>query len=364
MAAITPEGEPEILLERRGDVALVTLNRPKALNTLTLGMYRELDPDLLAWRRDRAVRAVIIRGAGDKSFCAGGDVRDLWKAGQGVKGADDLKSVFFREEYRLIQRVHRLGKPYVALMDGITMGGGVGMSINGSHRVATENTAFAMPETAIGLFPDVGATHFLNRCPGRIGIYLALSGTRLKAADLWYCGLATHFVPRDRLDDVVEMLTQIEWHDGVEERQADLALSRLAENPGPAPLLVNRAAIDRCFAADKTVEGILDALRRERTDWARETLASLERASPSSLKVTHRQMTIGRKYSVEQALVLEYRLTQHFMENPDFFEGVRAVLVDKDQQPKWRPDKLEAVSDEVVASYFRELGPNELTFID
>jgi enoyl-CoA hydratase len=353
----------DILLERKGAIGLVTMNRPKALNTLTLGMYRELDPDLLAWRRDPAVRAVIIRGAGGKAFCAGGDVRDLWKAGQGVKGPDDLKSVFFREEYRLIQRVHRFGKPYVALMDGITMGGGAGMSINGSHRVATEKTLFAMPETAIGLFPDVGATHFLNRCPGRIGLYLALTGARLKAADLVYCRLATHYVPSARLEALVDALTRLDWHQGAEGRQADLVLTRFAENPGPAPLAAHAAAIDRCFAAE-TVEGILAALEREGTDWAKETRASLMRMSPTSLKVTHWQMTVGRAYGVEQALVLEYRLTQHFMNGPDFFEGVRAVLVDRDQSPNWRPARLEDVSEELVAGHFRELGENELTFIE
>jgi enoyl-CoA hydratase len=358
-----PVTEPEILLERRGGVALVTMNRPKALNTLTLGMYRELDPDLLAWRRDPAVRAVIIRGAGGKAFCAGGDVRDLWKAGQGLNGPDDLKSVFFREEYRLIQRVHRLGKPYLALIDGITMGGGAGMSINGSHRVATEKTLFAMPETAIGLFPDVGATHFLNRCPGRIGMYLALSGARINAADMLYAGLATHYVPSARMDEVVEALTHFDWRKGEEGAQVDAALARFAADPGPAPLAEHRDAIDRCFAGG-TAEAILEALEREGTDWAMATRDTLLRMSPTSLKVTHRQLTIGRDYDVERALVLEYRLTQHVMQHPDFFEGVRAVLVDKDQAPAWRPARLEEVTEAMVASYFEPIGPNELTFIE
>jgi enoyl-CoA hydratase len=356
-------GENEILLERRGGVALVTMNRPKALNTLTLGMYRELDPDLLAWRRDPAVKAVIIRGAGGRAFCAGGDVRDLWAAGQGVKGPDDLKSVFFREEYRLIQRVHRFGKPYVALIDGITMGGGAGMSINGSHRVATEKTLFAMPETAIGLFPDVGTTHFLNRCPGPIGMYLALTGARLKAADLVYAGLATHHVPSARLDALVDELTHLAWRNGGGHAQVDAVLERFAENPGTPPLAERRDAIDRCFAGT-TVEAILAALAAEGTEWATATRDALLRMSPTSLKVTHRQMTVGRDYDVEQALVLEYRLTQHMMEHPDFFEGVRAVLVDKDQKPRWRPPTLAEVSEDDVASYFTSIGANELTFIE
>jgi enoyl-CoA hydratase len=353
----------EILLERRGGVAIVTFNRPKALNTLSLDMYRTLAPDLFAWADDPAVRCVVVRGEGGKAFCAGGDVRAIYDAGPGAPQQGDLKADFFREEYVLIQRVHRFPRPYVALIDGITMGGGAGMSINGSHRIATENTLFAMPETGIGLFPDVGATHFLNRCPGQIGMYLALTGARLRAADLLYCGLATHFVPRERLPALIEGLTRIAWVDGREHAQVDALLAEggfAADPEGPPPLAALRAEIDRCFAAD-SVEGILDALEREGTEWAKATRDALLRMSPTSLKVTFRQMRTGAA-TPEEALVLEYRLTQHVMQRPDFFEGVRAILIDKDQSPKWQPATLAAVSDADVAWYFEPLGPRELTF--
>jgi enoyl-CoA hydratase len=355
----TSAATDEILLERQGGLALVTLNRPKALNTLTLGMYRTLDPDLLAWGKDPAVRAVLIRGAGGRAFCAGGDVRAIFEAGRGRTSG--LTADFFREEYCLIQRVYRFPKPYIALVDGITMGGGVGVSVHGSHRIATERFLFAMPETAIGLFPDIGATHFLNRCPGRIGRYLALSGVRLKAADALYCGLVTHYVPSERLGALTQRLAMLEWRAGEERSQVDRVIADFAEKPAPAPLADRRGAIDRCFAAD-TVEGIVAALEAEPGEWARTALEAIAKASPTSLKITLRQLTLGAGFDVEDALKLEYRMTQHVMARHDFFEGVRALLVDKDQAPKWQPPTLAEVTREDVAFYFQPIGERELRF--
>lgn len=349
----------EILRERRGHVAVVTLNRPKALNTLTLGMYRTLDPDLVAWSRDPAIRAVLIRGAGDRAFCAGGDVRAIYDAGRGQSSG--LTADFFREEYCLIQRVYRFPKPYVALLDGITMGGGAGISIHGSHRVATERFVFAMPETAIGLFPDIGATTFLNRCPGRIGRYLGLTGARLRAADALYCGLVTHYVPNERLATLTEALARLPWRDGEERSQVDGVLAEFSAVAGAAPLAGLRPAIDRCFAPD-TVEGIIAALEREEAEWARAALASIAKASPTSLKITLHQLQVGARFDVEEALQLEYRMTQHVMQRHDFFEGVRALLVDKDQAPKWQPASLAGVGADDVDFYFRPIGDRELRF--
>jgi enoyl-CoA hydratase len=349
----------EILRERRGGLAVVTLNRPKALNTLTLGMYRTLDPELVAWGRDPAIRAVLIRGAGDRAFCAGGDVRAIYEAGRGQ--TTGLTADFFREEYHLIQRVYRFPKPYVALLGGITMGGGAGVSIHGSHRVATERFVFAMPETAIGLFPDIGATTFLNRCPGRIGRYLGLTGVRIKAADALYCGLVTHRVPNDRLAALTEALAGLAWRAGDERSQVDGVLVDFSEAAGPAPLAELRPAIDRCFAAE-TVEGIIAALEKEEAEWSRAALASIAKASPTSLKISLRQLQLGAGFDVEEALRLEYRMTQHVMQRHDFFEGVRALLVDKDQAPKWRPASLDAVGADDVDFYFRPIGDRELRF--
>jgi enoyl-CoA hydratase len=349
----------EILHERRDGLAVVTLNRPKALNTLTLGMYRTLDPELVAWGTDPAIRAVLIRGAGDRAFCAGGDVRAIYEAGRGQ--TTGLTADFFREEYCLIQRVYRFPKPYVALLSGITMGGGAGVSIHGSHRVATERFVFAMPETAIGLFPDIGATTFLNRCPGRIGRYLGLTGARITAADALYCGLVTHYLPHERLAALTDALAGPAWRDREERSQVDRVLGDFSADAGPAPLAELRPAIDRCFTPD-TVEGIIAALEREPADWARAALASIAKASPTSLKITLQQLQLGARFDVEEALQLEYRMTQHVMQRHDFFEGVRALLVDKDQTPKWQPASLAAVSEDDVDFYFRPIGDRELRF--
>lgn len=351
----------EILLERRGGLGIITLNRPKALNTLSLAMYRIFDPQLAAWGRDPGVEALIVEGAGGRAFCAGGDVRAIYDARHQPEGSGDYGADFFREEYCLIQRVHRFPKPYVALVDGITMGGGCGVSINGSHCVATERTVFAMPEVFIGLFPDVGASRFLNRCPGKVGLYLALTGTRTRAADALYCGFATHYVPHERLADLTDALAALEWREGERHAQVDATIARFAADPGPAALPALRPDIDRCFAGG-SVEAIVDALERERADWAKEALAAIGRASPISLKITFHQMQLGRGIDIEQALALEYRMTQHVLAGHDFFEGIRALIVDKDNRPRWEHASLGAVSAAEVASYFDSLGERELRF--
>src|ERR1700686_3937876 len=252
----------DILFGRKGGVATVTLNRPQALNAFTLAMYRRFDPMLRGWADDPEIHAVLIRGAGDRAFCAGGDVRAIYEAGCGISGDPGLTSNFFREEYRLIRHIHRFPKPYLAIIDGITMGGGAGVSVNGAYRVATERTLLAMPETGIGLFPDVGATRFLNLCPGQIGRYLGLTGVRLGPADAVYCGFATHFAAQQRISGLVEALSQIAWRTGEEAAQVEEALAGFHPDPDEPPLAPRRAAIDHCFAED-TVEAVLAALARE-----------------------------------------------------------------------------------------------------
>jgi enoyl-CoA hydratase len=319
------------------------------------------------WAADPSIHAVLVRGAGERAFCAGGDVRAVYEAGRGISGDTDLPAVFFREEYELIRRIHRFPKPYIAVIDGITMGGGAGISVNGAYRIATERTLFAMPETAIGLFPDVGATRFLNHCPGHIGRYLGLTGARLQAADALYCGFATHVVPHDRVAEMVEALGRLAWERGSERSQIDAILARFVVDPGPAPLAALQPGIDRCFAG-KTVEAVLDALAAEAAAggahgiWAGETRESLLTKSPTSLKITLRQLTVGRDYDLEAALTLEYRLTQHIMASHDFYEGVRAMLIDKDQNPRWHPATLAEVSDSLVDACFVPIGDRELSF--
>jgi enoyl-CoA hydratase len=357
----------EILLGRQGGLATLTINRPKALNALTLGNYRRFAPALADWAADPSVHAVVVRGAGERAFCAGGDVRAVYEAGRGISGDRDLPAVFFREEYELIRSIHRFPKPYIAVIDGITMGGGAGISVNGIYRIATERTLFAMPETAIGLFPDVGATRFLNRCPGHVGRYLGLTGARLGATDALYCGFATHFVPHDRVGELVEGLGGVGYETARRSDQVDAVLARFSKDSGAASLAALRPAIDRCFAGD-SVEEILGALATETTaggahaGWAAETRAGLLTKSPTSLKITLRQLISGRDYDLDAALALEYRLTQQVMAAYDFYEGVRAMLIDKDQDPHWRPAALAEVSDNIVESYFAPIGDRELRF--
>ena len=357
----------EIVLGRAGGIATLTMNRPQALNALTLANYRDITPAIAGWAVDPEVHAVVVRGAGGRAFCAGGDVRAVYEAGRGIGGDRDLTAAFFREEYALINDIHRFPKPYIAIIDGITMGGGAGMSVNGAYRIATERTMFAMPETAIGLFPDVGATRFLNRCPGRVGRYLGLTGARLKASDTLYCGFATNVIEQDRVETLTAALAEMAWKTGLEFTQTEALIAGLAINPGPAPLASLRLAIDRCFAGD-TIEEILAALSAEansgspNSGWAAETRTSLMSKSPTSLKVTLRQLIVGRDYDLDQALQLEYRLTQHFMAAHDFYEGVRARLIDKDQHPSWQPASLAEIDDAAVDSYFALLGDHELRF--
>lgn len=343
--------EPEILFERRGRAGLVTLNRPKALNALTLNMVRELHPRLVEWANDLAVERVIVKAAGDRAFCAGGDVRQLYDWG---RAGDPLARGFYREEYRLNAYIKRYPKPYVALIDGIVMGGGVGISVHGSHRVAGDRTAFAMPETGIGLFPDVGGTYFLPRLPGETGAWLALTGSRLGQADAVRAGVATHAVASSRFGDLAEALCDA--------NDLDVFLDSFSEQlPGTSsPDL--QAVMDRCFSAPAVEEILvrLDSEEGEHADWARKAAATIRTKSPTSLKIALRQMRDGAVADFEECMRIEFRIVSRVLKGHEFFEGVRAVIVDKDNAPKWRPDRLEDVSAADVAGYFAPLGPDEL----
>jgi len=343
----------EVRVERRGAMLLVTLDRPRSLNALTLGMIEALDAVLAVAAEDATVGAVAIRGAGERAFCAGGDVRALWEAGR--SGAPLIRDLYWRE-YRLNRRIARFPKPYVALIDGIVMGGGVGVSFHGSHRIVGDRAVFAMPETAIGFFPDVGAGWLLPRCPGRVGLYLGLTGARLGPADVVHAGLATHYLPSSQLGHLIERLPEAAGRpDGL-----DALLAAAAKPPEPSPLASRREAIDRCFSGG-TVEAILAALAAEDGAWAGEAAASLRQASPTSLKVTHRHLSTAY-HDLEAVLRAEYRVTGHFMQGNDFYEGVRAAIIDKDRRPRWRPDRLESVDEQQVAAYFAPLDEPDLVF--
>jgi enoyl-CoA hydratase len=359
MTADTLTGE--VVLETRGPLGLITLNRPKALNALTLDMIHRMHPQLDDWAADPAVRAVVIRGAGDRAFCAGGDVLSIWHDGMAIRRGEPgtgMTEDFFRYEYMLDHRIHTFPKPYVSLLDGVTMGGGFGVSVHGSHRVATERTLFAMPETGIGLFPDVGAGWFLPRCPGETGTYLGLTGTRCEAPDCRYIGYATHYVPAERLDALIADLAEADWA-GDPQAVTDAVLARHAGEAGAPSLAAQRDAIDRCFRFD-TVEAILEALAAEGGDWADQTRRTLLGRSPSSLKMSLRELRLGASMTYADAVTMEYRLSQACMAGNDFFEGIRAQLIDKDRAPKWRPATLEEVPEAAVEQWFMPLGERDL----
>jgi enoyl-CoA hydratase len=350
----------DVKLETHGSLGLVTLDRPRALNALDLGMIRAIHRQLETWARTPEVKAVVIRGAGGKSFCAGGDVRAVaLSLGKPVpEGEEPLSRAYFREEYALDHRIHHYEKPYIALVDGLSMGGGLGLSIHGSHRVVTERLVFSMPETAIGLFPDVGGGWFLPRFPGEVGTYLALTGARGTAADAMWVGYGTHHVEHTRLDALLEALVAADWSTGAPHAVTTQVLSSFATDAGPAPLCAHEEAINRCFKADR-MEDILAALAAEGTEWAEAARATLARMSPTSLKVTLRQLRRCRSLPYPEVAAIEYRLSQNVTALPDFREGIRAVLVDKDQRPRWSPATLAEVRDEDIEACFAPLGEEE-----
>lgn len=404
-----------LLPSRSANLGILTLNNPKTLNALDLDMVRALNHILPLWQSDPTMRATLMLGAHCKrpAFCAGGDVKSVYMSGKGLSGvqADEdaaatnqhgygkrglLTADFFREEYQMNHRIATQdhdNMPQVSIWDGVVMGGGVGVSLHGKYRVATENTLFAKPETAIGLFPDVGGMWWLPRLPGGIGSYIALTGQRLRADDLLYAGLATHYVPADKIDDLRLALVDATKtsSDDEQERGDDSSTPDVAEarpeaeaptgdcvapmlmayhdakdvKPSESFLALNRADIDAVFGnKDSKVEDIIVSLEEmsgSGSSFAADTLEALKKMSPTSLKVTHEGIRRGADLrSIGEVLKMEYRMSQAFMRNHDFYEGIRAVLVDKDQSPKWKPDSLEDVTDDIVASYFEDLGENEL----
>ncbi|MGP1396149.1 MAG: enoyl-CoA hydratase/isomerase family protein [Inquilinaceae bacterium] len=350
----------DVLFETAGRIGLVTLNRPKALNALTLPMIDALLPRLGDWARDPAIGAVVVRGAGDRAFCAGGDLRGLYEASGILAAGGSLPadSDFFAREYRLNALIHHYPKPYVALIDGVTMGGGLGLSVHGSHRVASDRTLAAMPETAIGFFPDVGGTWFLNRCPGQVGTFAGLTGYRLGPADCLYAGLATHRVESDAIDRIVDALAAADWS-GSAAASVDTVLAAHAADAEPAPLAGLREGIDRCFAHDR-VDAIVDALGAEDGDWAATAAETIRRASPTSLKVTLAALRRHADLDYDRVAVAEYRMARHFLTDSDVREGIRAQIVDKDRSPKWRPPALAEVSDAMVERFFAPLDVADL----
>jgi enoyl-CoA hydratase len=331
--------DAHIKSEKRGALGLLTLNRPQALNALTHGMIDALAAQLAQWRGDDAIACVAIRGAG-RAFCAGGDIRAVQQA---VVAGSDAGSALLRDEYHLNAAIGAYPKPYVALLHGITMGGGAGVSVHGAYRLADGALDFAMPETGIGFIPDVGSSFFLSRLPGEMGMYLGLTGARIGLADALACGLVTHAVEQNDFDAVIEQLARGE--------AVDRAIAPFARTPGPGPLAGHRRRIHTIFGAT-SVEAILERLDRDGSAFARQTAQSIRTKSPTSLKVVFHQLRAARSLDLRQCLAMEYTLAMHVLPSHDFREGVRAALVDKDRSPKWRPSALAALNASDIETLF------------
>lgn len=350
MSTPATTAEPEVIARVEGRAGRLTLNRPKALNALTLDMVRELWRVLGAWKDDAAVELVILDGAGDRALCAGGDVLSLYRSRE---QGSDLARTFWREEYRLNALIHRYPKPFVAIMDGIVMGGGIGLSAHaqGGTRIVTEKSMLAMPETGIGLIPDVGGTWLLGRAIGETGIYLGLSGARMNGSDAIQAGFADIHMQRERIPALVSALADPSGAPVAEilDQAAD------AEPVPPSPLMALAPEINRCFGK-ASVEEILAELQTTTAEWAIKARAELLQKSPLALKASlaamRRAPGLG---SLEAALDVEFRLCTHLFEAGEFPEGVRALLVDKDKAPRWKPARLEDVTAEMIEALFRPL---------
>ncbi|SDN53879.1 enoyl-CoA hydratase [Methylobacterium phyllostachyos] len=350
---MTGQSTDEVVFEARGSLGLITLSRPKALNALTLGMIQAMQAQLQAWETDDRVTRVAVQGSGGRAFCAGGDVRRIYEAAKA--GQTAAMFAIWRGEYALVAAMARYPKPIVALIDGIVMGGGVGISVHGPYRVASESYAWAMPEVGIGFIPDVGTTALLPRLPGHAGSYLALTGSKIGAGDALAVGLATHAA---RAADFPAILDALAAGGPIDEALA----AHAAPAPPPGPVIREAGRIDTCFSAN-SVQAILDRLDAvQDSDFAAETARTIRLRSPTSLSLTYEQMRRGAGMTVLEAIRTEYRLVTRIMRGHDFYEGVRAVLIDKDNRPAWQPATLDAVDPDAIRAAFEPAEEPEPSF--
>jgi enoyl-CoA hydratase/carnithine racemase len=343
----------EVLSEIRNHVAFITLNRPGALNALSLAMILELRDLFERFSEDPELHAVLLRGAGDKAFCAGGDIRALY---QSFKSSGTLHREFFAAEYPVDYLLYDYPKPYIVVMDGITMGGGMGLAQGSRLRIVGERTRMAMPEVAIGFFPDVGGSYFLSRLPGKLGLYLALTGIQIRGADAMYCRLADFHLPPGAVAKLNDELGALRWSDDhdADVRQCIAAAEVPASAAQTLPPL--RAAIDAHFSKP-TVQAIIESLeseaRGEYAGWASQTATLMRSRSPTMLSVTLRQLARGAGMSLADCFRMELGMAAHSFIQGDFVEGVRAVLIDKDNAPRWQPGQIEEVTEDSIEAFFR-----------
>lgn len=337
----------EIIVTCEQSIGIITLNRPRALNALTLEMIDALRMQLSLWEDNPAIHAIVIQAVEGRAFCAGGDVRFIYDLGVGAYS--DIMN-FFAHEYALNHFISTLKKPYIALMDGLTMGGGVGISLHGSHGVATENFRFAMPETGIGFFPDIGSSYLLSRCPKPFGLYLGLTGRQIGAFDAKALQLVQHVIPSERLALVIEHLKACDLSIDAHQRVSAL-LQRFEQLAHVEPLNEIAADVGAHFG-QSTLEAIMTSLNDDKREWPQQTFQLLLQKSPLSLKVTFEQLKRAQSLTLDLCLQMDYGLTSHFMQNVDFYEGVRALLVDRDNTPHWQPEQLVQVTQAMIAKYF------------
>lgn len=342
-----------------GDVGHIILNRPEALNALSIAMIVAMYEQLKFWAIDPDIKAIIISGNGERAFCAGGDIRYSYEQHQ--LGRTD-SNLYFWHEYRLNHLIYHYKKPYIAFMHGITMGGGVGISVHGSHRIAAENLVFAMPETGIGFFPDVGTTHVLPRLLNNIGYYLGLTGERINANDTCVLGISNAVVAATQLEDILRALADVPFGDDPKGTVSTI-LANFCQPRGESSLSKQSAIIKQCFD-QPSIEKILQALSAEKTPWADHCLKALASKSPVSLAVTLAALKRGEKLDFDECQRMEYRLASRFLQGHDFFEGVRAAIIDKDRLPKWQPRSLSEVDSTMIDQFFAPLPGKELNFID
>jgi len=356
-AAAVADAEGDLIVRREGSAGVIRLNRPKAINAVTLEMFRDIDKALDAFEADPAVSVVLLEGAGERGLCAGGDIRALYESS---KVAGDLGKILWREEYILNARIAKSPKPYVAFMDGIVMGGGVGLSAHGRHRIVTEKTKLAMPEVGLGFFPDVGGTWLLSRAPGEIGTYFGLTGQTMNGPDAIHARFADAVVPSAQLPTLREALTRV--RPGTAFPEIKLLIDGFATGETSGPVAAMQPSIDAWFAHDR-IEDIVAALQRDGSELALSTLKTLNEKSPRGMVVTLKLLRLARRSSsLEQCLVREYRAALAVFASDDFREGVRAAVIDKDRNPRWSPARIEDVTPEMVGPYFAEIGVDELKF--
>ncbi|MEH2474488.1 enoyl-CoA hydratase [Nitrobacteraceae bacterium AZCC 2161] len=338
--------EPDLIVRREGAAGVIRLNRPKALNALTLEMTREIATALDAFEADPAVALVILEGAGERGLCAGGDIRGLYES---AKAKGDLGKIFWGEEYVVNARIAEYPKPYVAYMDGFVMGGGIGLAGHASHRIVTEKTKVAMPEVSLGFFPDVGGTWLLSRAPGELGTYFGLTGFTMNGADAVFCHLADIRIASGDWPSLRAALTRVSL--GADASSVMATITAFAALDETGPVSRRRELIDRAFAHD-SIEEIFAALEQDGLDFAQVTLTAMRDKSPRGLKVTLKLLRLARaSTSLEECLSREYQAALEVFDTADFVEGVRAAIIDKDRNPKWQPSTVEQVTPEIVARY-------------